>query len=93
MPENNMSDLLDKATNKIEKQKQKPVNMNQLFSILKEQGQNWRDEHVKVLKNGEERIQHVPPRTIADILKRYVIFAKKIIFPLSGSFNKSESEL
>lgn len=75
MPENNMSDLLDKATNKMEKQKQKPVTMNQLFSILKEQGQNWRDEHVKVLKNGEERIQHVPPRTIADILKRYVIFA------------------
>ena len=70
-----MSDLLDKATNKMEKQKQKPVTMNQLFSILKEQGQNWRDEHVKVLKNGEERIQHVPPRTIADILKRYVIFA------------------
>lgn len=75
MPENNMSDLLDIATNKLEKQKQKPVNMNQLFSILKEQGQSWRDEHVKVLKNGEERIQHVPPRTIADILKRYVIFA------------------
>lgn len=75
MPENNMSDLLDKATEQIEKKKQKPVNMNQLFNILKEQGQNWRDEHVKVLKNGEERIQHVPPRTIADILKRYVIFA------------------
>ena len=75
MAENNMSDLLDKATNKIEKQKQKPVNMNQLFSILKDQGQSWRDEHVKVLKNGEERIQHVPPRTIADILKKYVIFA------------------
>ena len=75
MPENNMSDLLDKATNKMEKQKQKPVTMNQLFSILKEQGQSWRDEHVKVLKNGEERIQYVPPRTIADILKRYVLFA------------------
>lgn len=68
-------DLMDKATEQQEKKKQKPVNMNQLFSILKEQGQNWRDEHVKVLKNGEERIQHVPPRTIADILKRYVIFA------------------
>lgn len=75
MPENNMSDLLDKATEQIEKKKQKPVTMNQLFSILKEQGQSWRDEHVKVLKNGEERIQYVPPRTIADILKRYVIFA------------------
>ena len=68
-------DLMDKATEQIEKKKQKPVNMNQLFSILKEQGQSWRDEHVKVLKNGEERIQHVPPRTIADILKKYVIFA------------------
>lgn len=68
-------DLMDKATEQQEKQKEKPVTMNQLFSILKEQGQNWRDEHVKVLKNGEERIQHVPPRTIADILKRYVIFA------------------
>lgn len=68
-------DLMDKATEQQEKQKQKPVTMNQLFSILKEQGQNWRDEHVKVLKNGEERIQYVPPRTIADILKRYVIFA------------------
>ena len=68
-------DLMDKATEQIEKKKQKPVTMNQLFSILKEQGQNWRDEHVKVLKNGEERIQYVPPRTIADILKRYVIFA------------------
>lgn len=66
---------MDKATEQIEKKKQKPVNMNQLFSILKEQGQSWRDEHVKVLKNGEERIQHVPPRTIADILKKYVIFA------------------
>lgn len=75
MTSNNIDDLLDKATKQQEKQKQKPVNMNQLFSILKEQGQNWRDEHVKVLKNGEERIQHVPPRTIADILKRYVIFA------------------
>ena len=68
-------DLMDKATEQQEKQKQKPVTMTQLFSILREQGQNWRDEHVKVLKNGEERIQHVPPRTIADILKRYVIFA------------------
>lgn len=68
-------DLMDKATKQQEKQKQNPVTMTQLFSILKEQGQNWRDEHVKVLKNGEERIQHVPPRTIADILKRYVIFA------------------
>lgn len=68
-------DLMDKATEQQEKQKEKPVTMNQLFSILKEQGQNWRDEHVKVLKNGEERIQYVPPRTIADILKRYVIFA------------------
>lgn len=68
-------DLMDKATEQMEKKKQKPVTMNQLFSILKEQGQNWRDEHVKVLKNGEERIQYVPPRTIADILKRYVIFA------------------
>ena len=75
MPENNVSDLLDKDNEQIEKKKQKPVNMNQLFSILKEQGQNWRDEHVKVLKNGEEKIQHIPPRTIADILKRYVIFA------------------
>ena len=68
-------DLMDKATEQQEKQKQNPVTMTQLFSILKEQGQNWRDEHIKVLKNGEERIQHVPPRTIADILKRYVIFA------------------
>lgn len=68
-------DLMDKATEQMEKKKQKPVTMNQLFSILKEQGQNWRDEHVKVLKNGEERIQYVPPRTIADILKRYVLFA------------------
>ena len=75
MTSNNIDDLLDKATKQQEKQKQKPVNMNQLFSILKEQGQSWRDEHVKVLKNGEERIQHVPPRTIADILKKYVIFA------------------
>ena len=75
MTSNNIDDLLDKATKQQEKQKQKPVTMSQLFSILKEQGQNWRDEHVKVLKNGEERIQHVPPRTIADILKRYVIFA------------------
>ena len=75
MTSNNIDDLLDKATEQIEKKKQKPVNMNQLFSILKEQGQNWRDEHVKVLKNGEERIQYVPPRTIADILKKYVIFA------------------
>lgn len=71
----NLFDLMDKATEQQEKQKEKPITMNQLFSILKEQGQNWRDEHVKVLKNGEERIQHVPPRTIADILKRYVIFA------------------
>ncbi|PAY49818.1 DNA primase family protein [Ligilactobacillus salivarius] len=75
MTSNNIDDLLDKATKQQEKQKQKPVTMNQLFSILKEQGQNWRDEHVKVLKNGEEKIQHIPPRTIADILKRYVIFA------------------
>lgn len=71
----NLFDLMDKATEQIEKKKQKPVTMNQLFSILKEQGQNWRDEHVKVLKNGEECIQYVPPRTIADILKRYVLFA------------------
>lgn len=75
MTSNNIDDLLDKATKQQEKQKQKPVTMSQLFSILKEQGQNWRDEHVKVLKNGEEKIQHIPPRTIADILKRYVIFA------------------
>ena len=57
MASNNINDLLDKATKQQEKQKQKPVTMNQLFSILKEQGQSWRDEHVKVLKNGEERIQ------------------------------------
>lgn len=69
MPESNMNDLLDKATNKVKKQREKPITMSQLFSILKEQGQNWRDEHVKVLKNGEEKIQHIPPRTIADILK------------------------
>lgn len=75
MPESNMNDLLDKATNKVKKQREKPITMSQLFSILKEQGQNWRDEHVKVLKNGEEKIQHIPPRTIADILKKYVIFA------------------
>lgn len=71
----NLFDLMDKATEQIEKRKNKPATMTQLFSILKEQGQNWRDEHIKVLKNGEERIQYVPPRTIADILKRYVIFA------------------
>lgn len=68
-------DLMDKATEQMEQRKNEPTTMTQLFSILREQGQNWRNEHVKVLKNGEERIQYVPPRTIADILKRYVIFA------------------
>lgn len=71
----NLFDLMDKATEQMEQRKNEPTTMTQLFSILREQGQNWRDEHVKVLKNGKERIQYVPPRTIADILKRYVIFA------------------
>ena len=77
MTSNNIDDLLDKATKQQEKQKQKPVTMSQLFSILKEQGQNWRDEHVKVLKNGEEKIQDMLFLPLSErkkkILKRLIL--------------------
>lgn len=42
---------------------------HELDEILKNDGQNWRNEHVEVYKNGKERVIHPSPRQVADILE------------------------
>ncbi len=40
-----------------------------LLEILKSVGQDWRNEHTEIYKNGKEKVNHPSPRQVADILE------------------------
>lgn len=42
--------------------------------LLKKMGENWRNDNVEI-KKGKEVIKRVPPRTVADYLKKVIKFA------------------
>ena len=75
MTSQHIENMLQEAETYFKKKQKTPTSMTDVRRKLKAIGQQWREDNIKVLKNGEERIQHVPPRTIADILKKHVIFA------------------
>ena len=49
-----------------------PQSMKELGQKLQDDGQQWRDKHKKELKNGNTKIFHPSPRTVADILEKYL---------------------
>lgn len=49
-----------------------PKTMKELKAQLQRDGEQWRDEHKKEFKNGNVKIFHPSPRTVADILERYL---------------------
>lgn len=49
-----------------------PQTMKELRAQLHHDGNQWRDKHKKVLKNGNIKFPHPSPRTVTDILERYL---------------------
>lgn len=41
-----------------------------LIMTLKVDGDQWRNEHIEIYKNGKEKVYHPTPRQVADILER-----------------------
>lgn len=54
------------------KQDTPPQSMKELGQKLQDDGQQWRDKHKKELKNGNVKVFHPSPRTVADILEKYL---------------------
>ena len=48
--------------------------LNKITHLLKKMGENWRNENAEI-KKGKEVIKRVPPRTVADYLKKVIKFA------------------
>lgn len=56
-------------------QTRKAVTMEQLKKQLADMGEQWRNEHAKLNeKTGEIKVSPVPPRNVADILKKVCVF-------------------
>lgn len=53
----------------------KPKSMKELESRLHAEGELWRDTNMKVTENGDVKTPKMPPRTIADIIKKYLVTA------------------
>lgn len=69
-------EMFRKDKERREKMKQEPANIEELKEVLYTAGAEWRYSHFKKNKNtGEIEILSIKPRTVADILLRYVKFA------------------
>ncbi len=53
----------------------KPQSMAELAERLRAEGDLWRDVNTKITEDGNIKVPRMPPRTIADILKKYLITA------------------
>lgn len=53
----------------------KPQSMAELAERLRAEGDLWRDANTKITEDGNIKVPRMPPRTIADILKKYLITA------------------
>lgn len=53
----------------------KPQSMAELAERLRAEGNLWRDVNTKITEDGNIKVPRMPPRTIADILKKYLITA------------------
>lgn len=53
----------------------KPQSMAALAERLRAEGDLWRDVNTKITEDGNIKVPRMPPRTIADILKKYLITA------------------
>ena len=51
-----------------------PKKMKELKARLQRDGEQWRDKHKKEFKNGNVKIFHPSPRTVADILEKYLYY-------------------
>lgn len=63
--------LFDEYDNK-KSQEITPQTMAQLEQQLQLEGKKWRKEHQETSKNGSIKIHHPSPRTVADILEKYL---------------------
>lgn len=69
-----MLDFIEKEQTKQDSKALQLRTLDNLKNKLKKLGQEWRDEHTKVNKNGEEKVSPVTPRLVADILKKECVF-------------------
>ena len=102
--DNEVNDLIEQMAEQQQKPKLPAKNFKELKERLREEGEQWRENHADINeKTGEIKVKPVTPRSVADILKRVVLFAiigkneqdlekAPLVFydPSDGIYKKSE---
>lgn len=65
-----LTELQEQAMLEVEE----PKTMREMLNVLNEVGERWREEHTTEDKQGNPKVPRVPPRNVANLLKKYCKF-------------------